>query len=81
MSRSGQKRVAAALALPVAGVIFCDALYRIDELKARLGWGDLALRAAFRRGLPVHRCGRRAYVLGSELLEFIAAQGQEGGDA
>lgn len=53
------------------GTIRSDELYRFDEAAARLGWGDQALRAARRRGLKVHRSGKRNYVLGRDLLAFI----------
>jgi hypothetical protein len=43
----------------------------LDEAAARLGWGGHALRAARRRGLKVHRCGKRGYCLGRDLLDFI----------
>jgi hypothetical protein len=55
----------------VPGAILSDALYRLDEAAARLGWGGHALRAARRRGLKIHRCGKRGYVSGADLLAFI----------
>jgi hypothetical protein len=55
----------------VPGAIVSDALYRLDEAAARLGWGGHALRAARRRGLKIHRCGKRGYVAGRDLLDFI----------
>jgi hypothetical protein len=42
-----------------------------------MGWGAHALRAARRRGLKVHRCGKRGYIAGRDLLAFVT---QEGGD-
>jgi hypothetical protein len=59
----------------VPGAILSDALYRLDEAAARLGWGGHALRAARRRGLKVHRCGKRGYVTGAELLSFVTKGG------
>jgi hypothetical protein len=59
----------------VPGAIVSDALYRLDEAAARLGWGGHALRAARRRGLKIHRCGKRGYVAGRELLDFITKGG------
>ena len=53
------------------GAIVPDALYRIDELKARMGWRDAAFRAAVRAGLKVYRSGKRIYVLGSDLVAFV----------
>jgi hypothetical protein len=59
----------------VPGAILSDALYRLDEAAARLGWGGHALRAARRRGLKIHRCGKRGYVAGRDLLAFITKGG------
>jgi hypothetical protein len=56
------------------GIIQPDSIYRIDEACTRLGWGDHALRAARRRGLKIHRSGKRNYVLGSDLLAFITKE-------
>ena len=56
---------------PIPGLILADALYRLDEAAARMGWGGHALRAARRRGLKVHRCGKRGYVSGADLLSFV----------
>jgi hypothetical protein len=42
-----------------------------------MGWRDAGFRAACRRGLEVHRCGKRTYVTGAALLEFIT--GGKGG--
>lgn len=53
------------------GAVVSDALYTLPEAAARLGWGAHAVRAAQRRGLKVHRCGRRNYVLGTDLLTFV----------
>ena len=58
-----------------AGVIRRDAIYRVDELKERMGWRDAAFRAARRRGLKVHHVGKRAYVLGEDLFAYITAGG------
>jgi hypothetical protein len=53
------------------GSIDLHALYRLDEVKARMGWRDAAFRAAVRAGLKVHRSGKRLYVLGSDLIDFV----------
>jgi hypothetical protein len=53
------------------GAIVPDAIYRLDELKARMGWRDAAFRAAVRAGLKTHRSGKRLYVLGSDLIAFV----------
>lgn len=60
------------------GVIRSDELYRFDDAAARLGWGDQARRAARRKGLKVHRSGKRNYVLGKDLLAFITGEATHG---
>jgi hypothetical protein len=62
------------------GTISPGDVYRSDEAKARAGWRDSAFRAACRRGLKVHRCGKRTYVTGAALVAFITKQ-TEGGAA
>ena len=59
----------------IPGSILPDAIYRADEAKARMGWKDAAFRAACRRGLRVHRVGKRAYVTGADLAAFITKGG------
>lgn len=54
-----------------AGAIIPDAIYRLDEAKARMGWKDSAFRAAVRAGLRVYRSGKRIYVLGTDLVAFV----------
>jgi hypothetical protein len=44
-----------------------------------MGWGGHALRAARRRGLKIHRCGKRGYVCGADLLHFITKGGNDVG--
>ena len=60
------------------GAIVPDALYRLDDVKARMGWRDAAFRAAVRAGLKTHRSGKRLYVLGSDLIAFVTRA--KGGD-
>ena len=67
-------------AYAVPGAISANEIYRSDEAKARAGWRDSAFRAACRRGLKVHRCGKRTYVTGAALVAFITKQ-PEGGAA
>lgn len=55
----------------VPGAIVPDAMFRLDEVKARMGWRDAAFRAAVRAGLRVYRSGKRIYVLGSDLITFV----------
>jgi hypothetical protein len=61
----------------VVGAIVSDALYRADELKARMGWKDAAFRAACRKGLNVYRVGKRAFVIGSDIIAFVTTNGGE----
>ncbi len=56
---------------PAPSAIVSDAIYRADEVKARLGWRDAAFRAARRRGLKVHRCGKHYYATGVDIIAFI----------
>jgi len=49
-------------------------LYRADELKARMGWSDSALRSARRRGLKVRRDGKRAYILGEDVISYMKSK-------
>jgi hypothetical protein len=60
------------------GAIVPDAIYRLDELKARMGWRDAAFRAAVRAGLTIYRSGKRTYVLGADLVAFVTKA--RGGD-
>ena len=79
MMKRSEGRTATAVARPtVPGAIVSDALYRLDEATARLGWGGHAVRAARRRGLKTHRCGKRVYVTGAALLEFVTKGGNGG---
>jgi hypothetical protein len=53
------------------GEIHPNVLYRADEVKARMGWTDSAFRAARRRGLTVRRDGKRAYLLGDDVIDYL----------
>jgi hypothetical protein len=75
MTRATRARLPIGSPPYVPGAIVSDALYRLDEAAARLGWGGHALRAARRRGLKIHRCGKRGYVAGRDLLDFITKGG------
>ena len=52
-------------------------VYRLDEAKSRMGWRDAAFLAARRRGLKVHRVGKRGYIKGSDLVAYITTGGGE----
>ncbi len=62
------------------GEVHPEVLYRADELKGRMGWSDSALRAARRRGLVVRREGKRAYVLGEDVIDYIKRKKGETSD-
>lgn len=75
LKQNGSSQLAAIKTAP--GAINRDEVYRADEAKVRMGWRDAGFRAACRRGLRVHRCGKRTYVTGAALLDFIT--GGKGG--
>lgn len=77
MNRTNRKTSSDPLQVAIPGAILSDAVYRADEAKIRMGWRDAGFRAACRRGLKTHRCGKRTYVTGAALLEFIT--GGKGG--
>ena len=77
MKRSTRSRPSDRQPPSVPGAILSDALYRLDEAAARMGWGAHAMRAARRRGLKIHRCGKRAYISGADLLAFITKGGDQ----
>jgi hypothetical protein len=64
--------------LAVPGMVYTDAVYRADELKARMGWREAAFRAACRRGLKTHRVGKRVYVTGADAIAFVTGTGVGG---
>jgi hypothetical protein len=68
-------RQASRLTPPAGGSIAPNLLYRLDEAKARLGWRDAAYRAAVRAGLTVYRSGKRAFILGSDIIAYITRGG------
>ena len=60
------------------GAIVPEAIYRLDEAKARMGWRDAAFRAAVRAGLTIHRSGKRVFIVGADLIAFVTRT-KEGG--
>lgn len=46
-------------------------LLTLDELRDRFGLGTAAMRTARRQGLKVRQVGRRRFVLGKDLLDFV----------
>jgi hypothetical protein len=71
MTRSPQQRPSSGHSPGIPGAIIPDAIYRLDEVKARMGWRDAAFRAAVRAGLKIYRSGKRTYVLGTDLVAFV----------
>jgi hypothetical protein len=53
------------------GLVTSDCLYTLDEIQERLKLGQHAMRQARRAGLRVRRIGRRGYVLGRDVLQFV----------
>jgi len=53
------------------GLIAADCLYTLSEIQERLKLGQHAMRQARRAGLRVRRIGRRAYVLGRDVIHFV----------
>jgi hypothetical protein len=60
----------------VPGLITADTLYTLHELKLHLGLGTHAMRSARRSGLKVRYVGRRALVLGRDVIEFVEKCGK-----
>ena len=58
-----------------AGEIRVDGLYALREIQERLGLGTAALRTARRSGLKVRRIGRRGFVLGEDLIQYVQRAG------
>ena len=56
------------------GAIYSDAVYRVDELKARMGWREAAFRSACRRGLKTYRVGKRVYITGADAIAFVTGK-------
>ena len=72
MTRGSHSKEADPRRQPAPGMIFPEALYRADELRARMGWATSSYRAACKRGLTIQRSGKRAYVLGADVIAFVA---------
>ncbi|QDT74044.1 hypothetical protein [Lacipirellula limnantheis] len=59
---------------PPPGVVEADAVYTKPELLARLGWEQGAWRSAAEKGLPYRVIGKRIYVLGRDVLDWLASR-------
>ena len=53
------------------GLVTADSLYTLTEIQDRLKLGQHAMRQARRAGLRVRRIGRRAFVLGRDVMAFV----------
>ncbi len=53
------------------GVISADHTHSLEQVKFRLGLGTATLRTARRKGLIVRRIGRRSFVMGRDLLQYL----------
>ncbi len=60
----------------VPGIIESTALYRAEEFCRRMGLGRRAYDLARRRGLPVIKFGKRVYLYGADVIEFMRRQNQ-----
>lgn len=64
----------------VPQVIEAGRMYDSEALR-QLGWGTAALRTARRkRGLRIHRCGRKLWVEGAELIRIIKDDAESPGN-
>ena len=46
-------------------------VYSLDEASRRMGLGTAAIRQARRNGLKIRKLGRRSYVLGEDVIEYL----------
>ena len=53
-----------------------ECLYSLREAMQRTGWGKSGMRAARRAGLPVKYVGRKAYLLGRDIIDYIQRNGR-----
>lgn len=60
--------------IPPGNTMGADEIVPLSDLQARLGLGASAIRAARRRGLRIHRIGRKKFVVGRDLIAFMEAQ-------
>lgn len=53
------------------GFIESDALYTIEELERRLGLKSWARKEAVKKGLRIKKIGRKAFILGRDVINFF----------
>ncbi|HCS50353.1 hypothetical protein [Rubinisphaera sp.] len=56
------------------GAIRADESYTLEQFKKLQGIGKDGLRSARQAGLKVRRAHRRAFILGSDWLEYLSNQ-------
>jgi len=66
-----------ATATQPSGRISADEIWTLDAVKAHLGLGASALRQARRQGLRVKYIGRRGYICGRDLIDFISTTARD----
>lgn len=62
-------------ARPQLGSVHKDEVLPLEELGRRMGWGNETLSAVQRDGLRAVTVGRRKYVVGAAVYEFIERMG------
>ena len=67
--------MATATASTNEGVIIPDRLYTFQAFQRTTGVGKAGLREARKQGLQVRYFGRKGYVLGADIIEFIKTNG------
>ncbi len=65
---------------PVVEGINPSHLYPIETLKKLMGWSTSSYRSAVRRGLKVLRDGKRGFVRGADVVEWLSLN-DEGDDS
>jgi hypothetical protein len=56
------------------GLIDRDAAYTLSEFQQRFSLGKAAWRTARAEGLPVRGVGRRKFILGADVISWLAAK-------
>ncbi len=77
MAKSQQRTDTRWSATQPPGFVMPEALYTIEEVKARLRMGNKTWRQLRRRGVEVIRFGRRHYIMGSMVIEALKQIGKE----
>lgn len=58
------------------GAIRADELLPSEVAERRLGIGRSVIRGMFRRGLPRRQVGKRIFILGADLIQFVQNIGE-----